>query len=299
MTFRFFSWLVCLAANPLLSFAESPQSQEIEFEEYLEFADTEIESSDVSTEAQSVQSQQEATAPLNQAMTVESKAAEAPQDQNVSAQIDSSDASAQPQATANAFSSKEKKGGKKKCCPKGKPEKRWYIEVKPGYYYFTDKSMRDFFDNGGWTVRAETGYRFWKPLTVWLDAGYFQKKGHALGGSQDLRLKLASMTLGLKGLFYWGNSFAFYASAGPRLFMMLLHNDSTFVRSEDNQVSLGGGFNLGFWVFPVPWVPDLFLDLFVDYSWKNMGIDKDENSSFNFDVNVSGLTGGLGLGYRF
>jgi hypothetical protein len=148
-------------------------------------------------------------------------------------------------------------------------------------------------------VRAETGYRFWKPLTVWLDAGYFQKKGHALGGSQELRLKLASMTLGLKGLFYWGNSFAFYASAGPRLFMMLLHNDSTFVRSEDNQISLGGGFNLGFWVFPLPWVRDLFLDLFVDYSWKNMGIDKDENSSFNFDVNVSGLTGGLGLGYRF
>lgn len=284
-TFTFFSSFVCLAALPWASFASVEESQEILFEESSMAVEPEL--LDVCPQEQAVHAkiESENTPPLQQ-------------EPSVSAQMGSQDV-CEPEPPPPPPLHVAKKPGRKKCCPKVKPEKRWYIEVKPGYYYFTDKTMRQFFDNGGWTARAEMGYRFWKPLAVWLDAGYFQKKGHALGGSQDLRLKLATITLGLKGIFYWGNSFAFYGSAGPRLFMMLLHNDSTFVRSEDNQVAIGGGFSAGLWIFPVPWVRDLFLDLFADYSWKNMGIDKDENSSFNFDVNVSGITGGLGLGYRF
>lgn len=176
----------------------------------------------------------------------------------------------------------------------------WYLDAKPGYYYLTSHRMRQFFETGGFTARLETGYKFSKPVAIWLDAGYFQKSGHALGGGgQDLHLRLASITLGVKGLFYWRDVVGFYAGVGPRLFMMLLHNHTVNVRSEDNQIGIGAGFDAGFWFLPLPWVRNLFIDVFADYSLKTMDIDEDANSSLNFDVDVSGVTMGVGLGYRF
>lgn len=180
------------------------------------------------------------------------------------------------------------------------PEKRWYFEFKPGYYYFTDSQMRSFFDNGGFTMRVETGYQFWGPLMVWVDASYFQKSGSAIGGTEPLEIKLASITLGLKTFYQFNSYVAAYAGAGPRLLMMLLHNDSPFVRGEDNEVGIGGGFNAGLWLFPIPqWWPSLFVDLFTDYSLKTMHVQPDEISSIDHDVNISGFTFGLGLGIRF
>lgn len=179
------------------------------------------------------------------------------------------------------------------------PEKRWYFEIEPAYYYFTDPDMRQFFDKGGFSIRAETGYRFYKPLIVWIDAGYFAKDGKAIGGEEKLKIKLATLTLGLKAIYYFNSYVATYAGAGPRLFIMLLHNGSPFVRSDDNEVGIGGGFDAGFWIFPIPQWSNFFLDVFADYSWKKMSIAPDEISSLDSDVDVSGLTAGLGIGIRF
>lgn len=187
-------------------------------------------------------------------------------------------------------------------CPSA-PIRKWYCALKPGYYYLTDDLMRQFHDNGGFTVRGETGCRFWGPLIVWLDAGYFQKDGHAIGGTEKIHIKLATITLGLKAIYYFHDVVAVYAGAGPRLFMMLMHNDSPFVTGEDNQVGIGGGFDGGFWIFPFVktrnFLRDIYLDLFVDYSLKTLKIEADTISSEDFDVKVSGTTAGLGLGIRF
>ncbi len=182
------------------------------------------------------------------------------------------------------------------CCD---PVKRWYFEVKPGYFYFTDSEMRRFFDHGGFTFRGEVGCNFWGPLIVWADGGYFQKKGQALGGAERIDFKLASITLGLKAIYYFNDYVAVYAGAGPRLLIMLMHNYSPFVRGDDNEVGIGGGFDAGFWFFPIPRWPNIFLDLFADYSLKKLKIEPDEVSSLDSDVDVSSLTAGLGVGVRF
>lgn len=179
------------------------------------------------------------------------------------------------------------------------PRPNWYFEVKPGYYYFTDSSMRQFFNNGGFTIRGEAGYRLWGPFTLWFDGGYFHKDGHALGGYETTKLTLATLSIGLKAIWYPHDRIAFYLGAGPRLFLMMLDNDSPFVRSNDNEIGLGGAFNGGFFVFPIPSWKNVFLDLFADYSLKTMKVDPDEISSDDYDVNVSGLSFGIGLGVRF
>lgn len=178
-------------------------------------------------------------------------------------------------------------------------EKRWYFEVQPGVFFFTDSEMRHFFGDHPFTCRGEFGYRLCGPLTIWVDGSYLQASGKAIGGHEKIELKLATMTLGLKWVQYFNDAFAFYAGAGPRLFMMMLDNDSLFVRGTDNEIGIGGGFDAGFWIFPVPKWPNFFFDLYSDYSWKKMNVDPDEISSRDHDVNISGLSVGLGLGIRF
>ncbi len=179
------------------------------------------------------------------------------------------------------------------------PEKKWYFTFKPGYYYFTDADMRQFFDDGGFTFRAETGCKVYGPLIVWVDAGYFQKTGRAIGGTEKLELKLATITLGLKAIHYFNDWAAIFAGAGPRLFMMLLNNDSPFVRGDDNEIGIGGGFDLGLWFFPVKTWKNFYIEIFGDYSWKKLKVDEDEISSFDNDIDVSGLTAGGGIGIKF
>lgn len=179
------------------------------------------------------------------------------------------------------------------------PEKKWYFEIKPGYFLFSDKEMRTFFGNGGFTIRGETGYQFYGPLTVWIDAGYFQKEGNAMGVDAKIDFKLATLTIGLKMIYYLNSRVAVYGGAGPRLFLLMMHNDSPFVRGDDNEIGIGGGFDAGAWLFPIPQWPNFFLDAFADYSWKNMGIEEDEISSLDNDIDLSSLTFGLGVGFRF
>lgn len=178
-------------------------------------------------------------------------------------------------------------------------DKRWYFEVKPGYFFFTDKDMRQFFDRGGFTFRIETGYKFWGPFMVWVDGGYFQKEGRAIGGTEKIEFKLASITLGLKLIYYFHDRVAVYAGAGPRLLMMMMRNYSPFVRGDDNAIGIGGGFDGGVWLFPIARWPNVLIDLFADYSLKTMKVEPDEISSTDSDVNVSSTTIGIGLGVRF
>ncbi|PIS03282.1 MAG: hypothetical protein COT85_00970 [Chlamydiae bacterium CG10_big_fil_rev_8_21_14_0_10_42_34] len=178
-------------------------------------------------------------------------------------------------------------------------EKKWSVAFKPGYFWFADSEMRQFFDNGGFTFRAEALCKLWGPLMLWMDGSYFQKEGQAIGGTEQIDFKLATLTLGFKVVHYFCDSIAVYAGAAPRLFMMMMDNYTPFVRGEDNEIGIGAGFDGGFLIFPISRFPNIFLDLFADYSWKVLKIEPDEVSSIDSDVDVSSATFGLGLGIRF
>lgn len=183
--------------------------------------------------------------------------------------------------------------------PFAPPDRNWYVEVKPGYYYFTTPLMRRFYENGGFTIRGEAGYRFYNPLVLWMDAGYFHKDGWVIDGYESTCLTLGTLTIGLKTLFYFHPRVAVYLGAGPRLFLMEITNESPYVPGKDNEIGVGGGFTAGFWFFPFAKANNLFIDLFADYSAKDMGLEEDEVSSQTYNVDLSGLTAGLGVGFRF
>lgn len=188
-------------------------------------------------------------------------------------------------------------------CEKLCEKTRWYFELQPGYFFFTNHTMRTHFDHGGFTGRGEIGYRFWKPLTVFVDGGYFQKHGQSIGGGGETKIQIASLTVGLKAIYYFHEVIAGYLGAGPRLFMVAIHNYSSYVRGKDEAFALGGGFKGGFWVFPFyqfrNYSQNIFFDVFGDFSLKTIDIDEDEMSSEDYDVNINGFTFGLGVGLRF
>lgn len=179
------------------------------------------------------------------------------------------------------------------------PEKKWYFELLPGYFRFSDSRMRQFFGSGGFTARGEAGCRFYNPFAVWIDGGYFWQSGKALGGNEELKIQIASLTLGLKLIFDINDTFAFFCGAGPRLFILLLNNDCAFVRGDDQEVAIGGGFDAGFRISPFRGYRPFFFDLLIDYSLRNINVDEDENCSYNFDVDISGITAAIGVGIRF
>lgn len=179
------------------------------------------------------------------------------------------------------------------------PCQKWYFTFKPGYLYFTNSEMRRFFNDGGFSFRLESGCRVYKPLIVWLDMGYFQKEGAAIGGGQRLDIKLGSITIGLKAIHYFADWAAIYLGAGPRLMLMHLKNDAPFIRADDRGIGFGLGSNCGFWLFPIPAWKNFYIDAFADYSYKELSIDEDEFTSVDNDVDVSSLTAGIGIGIRF
>ncbi len=175
---------------------------------------------------------------------------------------------------------------------------RWFLEFKPGYYYLTGACARAIYDHGGFAFRFEADYRIYSDyLLIWFDGGYFTKNGHSLGGeSISTKMQLGSITLGLKGIYFWDYC-AIYGGAGPRLFILSVENDTPYVKDQ-NKTGVGGGFTAGLLIFP--WARSLgFLDLFVDYSLKSVDFSSSGTMIGRDNVDIGGITAGAGLGVRF
>lgn len=173
---------------------------------------------------------------------------------------------------------------------------RWYFAVKPGYFYPTDEVVRKIFHHGGFSMRGEIDWEMWKTLALWLDGGCFWKSGHAIGGSEKNSMQVGSATVGLKGFWFPHPRAGFYAGLGPRLFILKVQNHSSFVKKHETKVGLGGGFTAGFLVFHPQ--DHLFLDLFLDYSVKEIEGHPNGIASKVHDINLDGLTAGVGIGWR-
>lgn len=174
---------------------------------------------------------------------------------------------------------------------------RWYAEIKLGYFYPNDSILREIFDNGGFSLRGEADYEFWSPLALWLDAGWWGKSGTAIGGTEKTNINVGTFTLGLKGFWHFHKMASFYLGAGPRVFLMKNYNDSPFVQEDVYKTRIGGGFIGGFLVF-LGECSGTYFDLFLDYSLRNIKAHN-HTASQSHDINIDGLTAGLGLGHRF
>ena len=183
----------------------------------------------------------------------------------------------------------------KTCCQKVDSEQP-VLEVKVGYFFFSDSKMRKVFNEGGLDVQLCGSYPIYRWLHIYGSVEYLERHGRSLHGRQKASIWEVPLSLGLKPVIKIYPKVRYYFTLGPRYFFVHAHNKSSFVDRKINQNGLGGFVNTGFNFLPLP---HLLIDVFGEYSYKRMDFHHSKSHVHGRTIQVGGFALGLGLGYAF
>lgn len=179
------------------------------------------------------------------------------------------------------------------CCA---PEQQALVEVKAGYFFFTDHKMREIFNHGGFDGQLSVSIPLFWMIHLYAAGEYLEKSGHSRGGHQSTRIWEIPVSLGLRGVWRFCNDFSAYLTLGPRYFLVHVHNLSHFVPKSLHQHGCGGFANAGL----LYTLCDHFtFDVFGEYSYKRLHFHSHKPNTQGHTVQVGGLTFGGGIGYSF
>ncbi len=170
------------------------------------------------------------------------------------------------------------------------------LEIKGGYFFFSDAKMQKVYNEGGLDVQVSGSYPVWRWLQIYGSVEYLERHGKSLGGHQKTRIWEVPLSLGLKPVITICQKMQYYLTLGPRYFFVQAHHSSSYVDRNMSQNGLGGFVNTGFNFFPCD---HLLVDVFGEYSYKRMHFHSYRTNSYGESVQVGGFTFGAGLGYAF
>jgi hypothetical protein len=170
------------------------------------------------------------------------------------------------------------------------------VEVKAGYFFYTDNKMRSVFNDGGWDIQLSSSIPVWEGLQLYTSVEYIQTDGQSLGSHQKTRIWQVPVTIGLKSLFQLTDTVNYYFTIGPRYFYLNMRNHSSFVPSNIHNDNIGGFFGTGFTYSPCD---NFFIDLFGEYSYEKIRLHPGIPNVYSRRLQVGGLVFGGGLGYTF
>ena len=170
------------------------------------------------------------------------------------------------------------------------------VEVKAGYFSFTDGSMRQVYDQGGLDLQLSGSYPLYKIFQVYASAEWLEKSGRSLNGYQGTSIRETPLSLGLKTVFPITTRVEYYFTLGPRYFFVSAHNNSAYVPHDMNADGLGGFANTGF-LYNIG--KHFTIDLFGEYSYARLAFQSNQAETQAYKVQVGGLVLGAGLGYSF
>lgn len=177
------------------------------------------------------------------------------------------------------------------------------VEAKVGYFYFLDDDLRDIFHSGGPKYELSLMYNVWCDLYIYSSIEYFNKHGHATGGTDcsghhpSTRIWFLPLNLGLLWDFCITPCIDFYVKAGPQYTWVNIKNNSDDVDHHNNKSGFGGFAGLGFlFDFWDCWVIDVY-GTYNYLKFNHWHTSKENVETHN--PQLGGLTAGAGIGYRF
>jgi opacity protein-like surface antigen len=171
------------------------------------------------------------------------------------------------------------------------------IEVKAGYFFFSSAKMRKIYDRGGIDAQLSGSYPVYKDLlSVYASVEYLQKSGHSLGLRQKTEILEWPLSLGFRAEPCIADFVKWYFTAGPRYFIVRVHNDSSFVSRKMHKNGFGFFANTGL-LFTI--AKHFTIDLFGEYSYGRLHFHSSKPRSYGGTAQVGGLTFGGGCGYSF
>ena len=182
------------------------------------------------------------------------------------------------------------------CVLVGKASCHSSLEVKTGYFFFTDSTMRKVYDQGGLDMQLSATY----PITTYLHAygsvEYFEKSGHSLNGRQKTSIYGIPLSFGIRPVFTLSSCVDYYFTLGPRYTFIQAHNRSSYVPKNMHGNGFGGFANMGFVFKPTQCIT---IDLFGEYSYTRLHFHSKKKRTTGHTVQVGGLCFGGGIGYLF
>jgi Outer membrane protein beta-barrel domain len=168
------------------------------------------------------------------------------------------------------------------------------IEVKGGYFIFSDHTMRKVYDQGGEDIQLCFSYPIWKIWNIYGSIEYLERYGRSLNDHQRTRIQELPLTLGLKPVFPISSAVDYYFTLGPRYTFVWVKNHSSYVDKNMHKSGFGGFAGTGF-IFHVGrhWT----LDLFGEYAYTKLHFHSSKHNVIGESRQVGGFTFGLGLGY--
>jgi len=166
--------------------------------------------------------------------------------------------------------------------PTVKPKKN-YIKIGLNYFTPSEKVFKDIY-GGGIMYGGEINIGVWKRLELWIDGGYFSKKGKLTYTEEETKLKIIPIGGGLKYVF-GTEVLNFYIGAG----LNYCYSEEANPIGNVSKGKLGYAGKIGS-LFKVK--GGLIIDLCISYSYCKI-------KPADYNVNIGGLKVGMGIGYKF
>lgn len=171
-----------------------------------------------------------------------------------------------------------------------------WLEIKPGYFFFTDHTLRDIY-HGGFEIQGSGTYPLCEMLALYGSLGYLHVDGRSLNECQKTSISQIPFDLGLRGIVNVCECAKGYLSIGPRFFHFHQHNDSQYVNRNISRNGVGFFINSGCNFMR----NDCFLlGVFGEYAFEQKSFCSSLPNVYGTqDLQVGGFTFGGSLGFVF
>lgn len=175
------------------------------------------------------------------------------------------------------------------------------IELKAGYFNFSDAKMRKIYDDGGLDLQLCSSLPIWNMSPTWrLDLyaamEYFERSGHSLNNHQNTSIWSIPVNIGIKPVYKLNGKLQYFFTVGPRYFYLHQRNHSSYVSKHSSKKGVGLFLNTG---FEFLLSQRLIFTLFGEYSYAKIRFHQRSASVYTKNTQVGGYTIGGSFGYRF
>lgn len=186
-------------------------------------------------------------------------------------------------------------------CEQIRDVNRSLLEIKGGYFFFSNKEMRNIYKNGGGAVEISGSASLFSwsecyALDLYTSVGYLTRSGSSINGEQKTKLWQVPVNIGLRPIFAIAPNCQYYLGVGPTFFYVHQHNDSDYVPRNQGKSGVGFFVNTG---FCYKFHSAISFDIFGEYFYGETHFHDKKPFYYSQTIQTGGFVVGAGLGYAF
>lgn len=173
---------------------------------------------------------------------------------------------------------------------------RAWLEIKPGYFFFSNHLLRKIY-HGGFEIQGSLTCPLSPMVALYSSLGYLKVKGRSLGAWQRTSVSQVPIDLGVRALVDLRECLTAYLTVGPRYFYFHQHNDSMFVNRNIRRNGFGFFINGG-----CNFIKDdcYLLGIFGEYTFEQKSFSSTMPNVYGRrDLQIGGFTFGASVGFMF